>query len=140
MIDDFIKALHSPSLHPAKASLIAGAFAALCMATAPWSTLIGVGFLVSALTFSVLSIRNKLYSGYTAKMDSNIKIDAHNCGGRAARDYINYGKSFINLSSWRHPIIFGEAMKSSMKIREAIAKRGSVGIIAVPTKKKWGFF
>jgi hypothetical protein len=140
MINEIIKILRAPSLYPGKASLMAGTFAALCMFTAPWSTLIGVGFLVSALTFGVLNIRNILYSGYTANRDSNYKIDAHNCGGRSGRDYFHYAKSFIDLPSWRHPIIFGQALKCATKRTEALANNEIAPLKVVPTIKKFGFY
>jgi hypothetical protein len=138
MIKNIILAIHSPSRYPAKASLIAGAFAALCMATAAWSTLIGVGFLVSALTFSVLSIRNRLYSGYT-KMVNKDQGDAYNCGGSAGSKYMDYGKSFLDLPSWRHPIIFGQSMRRVMKSMDAIANNEVTPIKIVRTQKRFGF-
>ncbi len=118
MFYKFIKSLRTPSLYPLRASIVAGVFFTVCaIPFAPWSTLIYVGPTVGSILFCSLKLRNFIYK-YAGRQPVNpYQGEAHNKGGDAGFSYKGYAESFFHLPSWRHPLVFGRAMRHETKYR-----------------------
>ena len=112
---NFFTFIHTPSRTPIGTGIAVGALAAIGAATLSGFAMFGVALGAAMLTFGVLRARNILYKNRQEYPWKDSHSAADKAGRAAAKSYINYGKSFLNMNAWRHPIRFGASMHNQMK-------------------------